>query len=153
MFGNLKKAGGGAILRYNNGDWIASFVRKLGNTSSNLVELWALRDGLNLAKQLNIENICIEMDVEFLIYLLSNLSVDNLILEPLLTHCRNLMKTFPNYTVAHVYREANRCADKLARMRADLQSDYLILFNLPLVMEDLLASDKAGHVCNRLVVS
>ena len=153
MFGNPEKAGGGAILRCSNGDWIAGCVRKLGNTSSNLVELWALKDGLNLAKQLNIENICVEMDVEFLIYLLSNLSVDNLILEPLLTYCRNLMKTFPNCTVAYVYREANRCADKLVRMGVDLQSDYLILFNLPLVVEDLLASDKAGHVCNRLVVS
>ena len=91
MFGNPKKAGGGAILRYNNGDWIASFVRKLGNTSSNLAELWALRDGLNLAKQLNIENICVEMDAEFLIYLLSNLSIENLILEPLLTECSKLM--------------------------------------------------------------
>ena len=50
MFGNLKKVGGEAILRCSNGDWIASCLRKLGNTSSNLAELWALRDGLSLAK-------------------------------------------------------------------------------------------------------
>lgn len=83
VWGNSKKAGGGAILRCSNGDWIAGCVRKLGNTSSNLAKLWALRDGLHLAKQLNLENIYVEMDAEFLVYLLSNLSVNNIILEPL----------------------------------------------------------------------
>lgn len=141
------------MLRCNNGDWIAGCLRKLGNTSSNLAELWALRDGLYLAKQLNLENIRIEMDAEFLVYLLSNLFVDNLSLEPLLSNCKNLMKTFPNYNVAHVYKEANRCADKLVRLGADLHSDHLIWYNPPLVVEELLASDKASHVCNRLVVS
>ena len=33
-----------------------------------------------------------------------------------------------------------------------LYSDHLILYNPLLVVEDLLASDKAGLVCNRLVV-
>ena len=130
MFGNPKKVGGEVIIRCSNGDLIAGCMRKLGYTSSNLAKLWALRDGLDLTKQLNIENIFIEMDAEFLIYLLSNLSIENLILEPLLTECKNLMKIFPNCTVAHVYKEANRCADKLARMGADLQSNYVILYNL-----------------------
>ena len=56
---------------------------------------------------LNLENIYVEMDAKFLVYLLSNLSVENLILEPLLFDYRNLMKTFPNYTIAHVYRKAH----------------------------------------------
>ena len=54
--------------------------------------------------------------------------------------------------MAHVYREANRCADRLARLRVDLHSDHLILYNPPPVVEDLLDSDKAGRVCNKLVV-
>ena len=84
---------------------------------SSMAELWALRDRLNLAKKLNIENICVEMDAKFLIYLLSNSSTDNLILEPPLIDCKNLMKAFPNCTVTHIYREANRCANKLAMIR------------------------------------
>ena len=92
------------------------------------------------------------MDAEFLVYLLSNSSVDDLSLEPLLSNYRNLMKMFLNCIVAYVYREANRCANRLARMRVDLHSDHLILYNPPLVVEDILTSDKASHVCNRLVV-
>ena len=150
--GNSKKAGGGVVIRGSNGEWVAGCLRKLGNTSCIMAELWALRDGLLLAKQLSLNNICVDMDVDYLVYLLNNTFVVNLSLEPLLSDCRNLMKTFLNYTVAHVYREANRCADRLARLGADLHSNHLILYNPPPVVEDLLASDKAGHFCNRLVV-
>ena len=150
--GNSKKVGGGAVIRCSNGDWIAGCLRKLGNTSCILAELWALRDGLLLAKQLSLDNNCVDMDAEYLVYLLSNTFVVNHSLEPLLSDCRNLMKTFLNCTVAHVFREANKCADRLARLEADLHSDHLILYNPPPVVEDLLASDKVGHFCNRLVV-
>ena len=92
------------------------------------------------------------MDAEYLVYFLSNTSVVNLSLEPILSDCRNLMKMFLNCTVTHVFREANRCADRLARLGADLHSDHLILYNPPPVVEDLLASDKVDHFCNRLVV-
>lgn len=61
------------------------------------------------------------------------------------------MKTFTN-SVSHVYMEANSCADKLARMGADPISDYLLLYDSPPVVVDLLAIDKARLVCNRLVV-
>lgn len=61
------------------------------------------------------------------------------------------MKTFTN-SVSHVYMEANSCADKLARMGADPISDYLLLYDSPPVVVDLLAIDKAGLVCKRLVV-
>ena len=93
-----------------------------------------------------------DMDFEFLVYLLSNSSMVNLSLEPLLPDCRNMMKTFLNCFVVHVYREINMCADRLAGLGADLHSDYLILYNPSLVVEDLLVSDKVEYVCNRLVV-
>ena len=113
VFGDPIKADGGGILRCNNGDWIARFARKLKNITSTVAKLWALKDGLTMAKQLGIENICIEMYAEFIVHLVSSPSVVNLMLEPLFTNCRNLIKTFPNYSVAHVFREANSCANRL----------------------------------------
>ena len=59
-----------------------------------------------------------DMDAEFLVYLLSNTIVVNLSLEHLLSNCKNLMKTFLNCTVVHVFLEANRCTDRLARLGA-----------------------------------
>ena len=154
MYGNPIKVGGGGVLRSSNGDWIGGFARKLGNTSSTMAELWALKDGLTMAKQMGIENICIEMDAKFIVQLVSRPSVVNLMLEPLLIECRNLIQTFPNSLVVHVFKEANGCADQLARMGAELDVTYfLCLFNPLDVVVEMMASDKVGLVCcNRLIV-
>ena len=122
---------------------------------SIVAELWALKDGLTVAKQLGIENICIEMDTEFIVHLVSSPSVVNQMLEPLLTDCRNLIKTFPNHTVAHAFKEANGCVDCLARMGVDLNHDFDVhlLYNSSDVVVDLLAKKKARIAyCNRLIV-
>ncbi|XP_023902251.2 uncharacterized protein LOC112014105 [Quercus suber] len=124
--------------------------------SSTVAELWALKDGLIVAKQLGINNICIEIDADFIVHLISNPSVANLMLEPLLSDCRNLIKTFPNHIVTHVFREANGCADCLAHMGADLNHDFDVhlLYNPPDVVVDLLAREKVGTAfCNRLIIS
>ena len=102
--------------------------------------------------QLSLENICVDMNAEFLVYLLSNSSVVNLSLESLLSDIRNLMRTFLNCTVAHVYKKTNKCIDRLTRLEADLYSCHLILYNPPYVVEDHLISDKVRHVCDTLVV-
>ena len=100
-----------------------------------------------MAKQLGIENICIEMDVEFIFHLVSSPSVVNLMFEPLLTDCKNLIKTLPNHSVAHVFREVNCCANHLACMGAELNFDFQFLYNPLDVVVDLLAREKAEFVC------
>ena len=56
--------------------------------------------------------------------------------------------------MAHVFREANGCTDRLARMGAELLvTDFLFLFEPPDMVGEMLASDKADIVfCNRLVI-
>ena len=52
--GNLGKARGGGLIRDHNGDWIIGFSRSLGSTNSFIAKLWALRDSLILARDLNL---------------------------------------------------------------------------------------------------
>ena len=52
----------------------------------------------------------------------------------------------------YVYKEVNSCADRLAKMGAELTSNHLFLCNPPSIVVDLLSMDKAGRVCNRLIV-
>ena len=70
----------------------------VGSTSSTVAELWALKDGFTMAKQMGIENISIEMDAKFIVQLVSTPSMINLMLKPLLSECRDLIQTFLNYT-------------------------------------------------------
>ena len=51
-------------------------------------------------------------------------------LEPLLTECKNLIKTSPNSSVAHMFKEANGCVDQLTRMGVELVvTNFHFLFN------------------------
>lgn len=59
--------------------------------TSIMAELWTLKDGLSLARQLNLQNINIELDVDVLVHLLTNPVSINLMLEPLLNDCRTLI--------------------------------------------------------------
>ena len=78
MLGNPKKDGRSGVLRGSNGDWVAGFMRKLGSMSSIMAELWALKDGLLVARQLDILDINIELDADVLVHLLTNPSSLNL---------------------------------------------------------------------------
>ena len=83
-----------------------------------------------------------------LVHLLNNPSSHNLMLEFLLNDCRNLIKTFPSCTVTHIFREANRCADKFANVGATQAVNFLLLYTVA----DLLVFDKAELFYNRMVV-
>ena len=120
--------------------------------TSIMAELWAPEDGLSLARQLNLQNINIELYVDVLVHLLTNLASDNLMLEPLLNDCKTLIRSFPNYLVTHIFREVNRCADRLAKMGAVQITDFLILYEPPPVVDNLLVFNKAKIFCNRLIV-
>ncbi|KAL0009857.1 hypothetical protein SO802_004965 [Lithocarpus litseifolius] len=114
--------------KWNSISASAWFTRQLGTTFSIVAEVWALKDELSLAKQLDFNHINVEVDADTLEYMLTNLSYMNLMLEPLLTYFRNSMETFLNCIVSHVYRESNRCADSLAKMR--VVKDMISIFYL-----------------------
>ena len=131
------------------GPWIASFARKLGAASSTMAELWAR---LSLAKQLNLLNVNIELDAEFIVHLLSNPTTVNIMLEPLINDFRTLIRSMPNCSITHIFREANRCVDKMAKMGAYLVTDFQILYELPPMVGNALAFDKVELFCTKLVV-
>ena len=77
----------------------------------------------------------------------------NLLIEPLLTDYRNLLKKISNKRMIHTYCEANQCADALTKLGAQSLANFVVLCNPPLVVEPILTWDKANMCCNRLVNS
>ena len=64
--------------------------------------------------------------------------------------CKQLMTRFQQVQVKHCYRQANRCANLMARLRVDQELDY-ILFTSPLVHLAKAMEDDCNGVCfNRL---
>ena len=122
----------------------------MGNCSSTIAELWALKDGLSLAHSLGFSLISVELDVEMVVLLLKNPSTINLVMKPLLSDCKSLLQLFDNPVVQHAYREANQRANALATLGLNLHAPFMDFVHPPSVVETLLAFDKAKLFCTRM---
>ncbi|KAL0006019.1 hypothetical protein SO802_013580 [Lithocarpus litseifolius] len=148
--GNPGKAGGGGLIRDHQGNWVRGYARAHGNSNSSLAELWALCDGLEIAKDLGLDKLIVEMDALSIVLLMNN-DKANLLMEPLLSDCRKLLDAIPFKRVVHTFREANQCADMLARFGGSSISNFVVFMYPPPVVAGLLLADKEASFCNRLV--
>ena len=62
VFSNNNTAGTGVIIRNANGEFKTALEPNIGVASNVTAELWAIRDGLMLAKDKDIRSIQIETD-------------------------------------------------------------------------------------------
>ena len=105
-----------------------------------------------LAKEMGLNSLVVELDALSVVLLMTNNNA-NLLMELLLTDCRNLLREIPNKQIVYAYREANQCADALAKLGATSLSYFTVFLCPPPVMDRLLAYDKANMCYNRLVNS
>ena len=128
--GNPGRAGGGGLIRNHDGKWVKGFMRNIGQATSVAAEFWALRDGLMLAAQLGITHLHVELDAQVVVNLVLSKKTINNSCAALLNDCRYLMGLFQRVKVTHVFREANRCADNLARAGCSFNGNFVV-FDAP----------------------
>ena len=149
-FGGEGAASGcGGLLRDSNGLWIRGFAKAMVVSSSLAAEMWAVREGLTLCLELQTQAVEIELDAAAAINLLSGNSNTNGDLSGLVDDCRDLLKQLPHARMLHCYREANACADALARMGAASVGGDTYFVTPPHVIP-LLNFDFLGKHRNRL---
>jgi ribonuclease HI len=117
--GNPGPAGGGGVIRDSRGDWVRGFSRSIGLASSVQAELRALLDGLLMTVELNIPFLEIEMDSLVAVNLILATHLANAFLRSIVFYCRCLLQKFEGVSIKHIYREANMCADLLAKAGCD----------------------------------
>ena len=88
-------AGGGGLVRDENGEWVMGFARRIGNASNYLVELWALRDGLQLCLQIHAQTVVIELDVKAIVDAFNSPTVSNSVVSSIMDECRYLATRIP----------------------------------------------------------
>ncbi|KAL0016957.1 hypothetical protein SO802_004026 [Lithocarpus litseifolius] len=108
--GNPGLAGGGGLIRDENGDWVVGFARKIGIANSFMAELWALRDGLLLCLQTHVRAVIVEMDSKVIVDTFSTHAEASSTGFAILEDCKQLVAQIPQVRFNHVYREANKCA-------------------------------------------
>lgn len=102
----------------------------MGITNSLIAELWAVREGLNLARKCNIQYLIVELDALVAVNLLLGSGSENELLTPIVVDCRKILREFRGVRVQHNYREGNMVADTLAKMGRDSILD-VIYFETP----------------------
>ncbi|KAL0005536.1 hypothetical protein SO802_013097 [Lithocarpus litseifolius] len=147
--GNPGRAGGGGLIQDEEGNWIVGFACQIGSTTSFLAELWALRDGLNLCLSYNFDAVEVELDAKAIVDAISNPKYTNVFVSPLMEDCRLLVSRIPHIRMRHCYREANRCADGLARLGGLQATDFVMFMCPPMDLVKLLESDFNGLYLHR----
>lgn len=112
--GNPGDAGIGCLIVLDNKR--IEISEYIGKTTNNVAEYTALIKGLQEALKHEVEEIEIFSDSELLVYQINGVyKVRNKKLIPLYEKVKELLNKFKKYQIAHIYREENSVADRLAK--------------------------------------
>lgn len=147
---NPHLAGGGGLIRDDNGDWVVGFARKIGIASSFMAKLWALQDGLLLCLQTHAQAVIVEMDSKVIVDTFSTYVETSNTVSAIMEDCKHLVAQIPQVRFNHVYREVNKCADFLAKLGASLDVDFNVFSCPPVDLFNLWEAHARGLFCNRM---
>ena len=100
------------------------------------------------------QNLVIELDAKVVVELVQSKTTSNAFYSSLLADCRSLLGRFQHCKVQHVFREVNRVADALAKLRCRMQENFVIMDSSPSdVMSNFVYSDAMGEKFCRLTAS
>ena len=123
--GNPGPAGSGAVVRDENGVIVAEVSEFLGYTTNNVAEYTAILRALEqlldyVGEAVNTTDIVVKMDSMLVVkQMLGEYKIKHPNLTPLARRVKELEEQFRSVSFAHVYREHNKEADKLANEAMD----------------------------------
>lgn len=118
--GNPGPAGIGVVLADESGQVIGEIAAGIGRATNNVAEYKALIAGLELALERGVTKLEIFMDTELVVaQVKGEWKIKKDTLRPLAVRARSLMNKFDEVSIAHVRRESNADADKLANQGMD----------------------------------
>ena len=107
-----------------------------------------------MAIQLDIHQLEVELNAKVIVELLNGAECPNRSYSPLLNDCRPLIARFVQIWVRHCFREANQCADFLAKGGCVMLENFAVFDTPPFAdLYILLDSDKNGLYYYRHVAS
>jgi ribonuclease HI len=118
--GNPGQAGAGAAIKDPHGNVVRELRKYLGVMTNNMAEYSAIVMALAEAKAMGVTEVCVFADSELMVkQLTGKYKVKSEALLPLYNEAFALLKGFRRHKIAHIYREDNSLADKLANEAID----------------------------------
>ena len=90
------------------------------------------------------------MDAKSIVDVLRNAEYVNNSISPILDDCRQLITRFHQVCIKHCFRQANQCADGLARMSYRMSIDFLFYDSSPVDILDVFEGDLNGMYFNNI---
>ncbi|MFH1024666.1 MAG: ribonuclease HI family protein [Planctomycetota bacterium] len=113
--GNPGPAGIGFIFHDDTGNKIFEASRAIGHATNNVAEYRALIAALEEARARGAEGVAVQSDSELMVrQMTGEYRVKHPDLKPLFAQAQALASAFAEFSIAHVRREGNRGADRLA---------------------------------------
>ncbi|GAU16657.1 hypothetical protein TSUD_326070 [Trifolium subterraneum] len=142
--GSPARAGYGELIRNNSGFYLSGFSGFIKESYDIMIaELYAIYQGLTLAKDLAVEELVCYSDSLLCINLLKGLIVKYHVHAVLIQDIKELISQ-SNVTLCHTLGEENQCVNFLAKLGASADADILIHVSPPKYILDLLRSDSCG---------
>ena len=101
--GNPSLARRGGFIRNENGEWVKGYARAIGCATNVAMELWALRDGLQLCISLKVPTVVFD-DAKLVIELLKKDMENKNGVGILVVDCKEGMKKIPLVRIQRCYR-------------------------------------------------
>ncbi|MBA7621443.1 Bifunctional protein [subsurface metagenome] len=118
--GNPGPAAIGATIKDEQGKLVASISQRIGTTTNNQAEYKAIITALEKAISLGAKHVELKSDSELVVRQISGkYRVKNANLKPLYQKVKQLIVSLEGFTIAHIPRQQNREADRLANRALD----------------------------------
>lgn len=145
-------AGGGAIIRDHRGLLVSAVLANFGSCNSFRAEVMALTAGLELARDLEIRKILIQLDNLACVQSIKSVEAGSGECAHLINFCRSMINLEDwEVSVIHVFREGNRAADWLANQGVTQPRRTVILEEIPIALSRILEEDIRGVAMPRLI--
>ncbi|KAF5957930.1 hypothetical protein HYC85_005155 [Camellia sinensis] len=140
----------GGLLRSAHGEWLSGFRHQIGSSSILVAKLWGIWKGLQLAWMHGHRRVVLETDSAEAFEAIGKEPS----MQPQFNICQeswDLLNQDWECDVQLIWREANRCADFLAREALGMATQTEILFVEPPSLAIALASDLQDADSSRVV--
>lgn len=134
----------GGIIRTINSECLGGFAKHLGNCNVSMAEVWGVYEGFKLAMEMGFSKVDLQVDSSTVVGLIksdNNLGMNNF---SLLNRIWWLLERIGDVKISHTYREANHCANALAKYEGG--EDY------PEIITHLVHSDVVGSFVPKLIL-
>lgn len=130
---------------------MCGFSKFLASGDSLLAEIWGILLGIQICNQNSFINVFFETDSEMAVKLIHDMNMSSShYLAPLISSCRSGLNALHSNN-KHIFREANACADTLAK-RALIHGNDLVIFNdMPPFLSLVVGADLAGCTYSRRI--